>query len=441
MSQKQSSALIRTYGMGLYILLAGCVLSAAGCDPGIETLLLVSVEGKPANTSELLATTIVTPPMGKPQEDSQVHSFPGSVDRFGLRFPANTTGSLSMLVATKRNGCLSWQKLESLLLNGEPQIDITTKLVQTIFDTCPTQPLSLSSVWGSGEDDVWMVGSGGYIGRWNGTKIETIDLRVTTGFNTVWGLSANHVWIGGSSGRLIHYRSGAWKSLNLSPNYTFLAVHGTSEKDIWAVGHEKSGTETKPLILHIDATNPDNITWSNVMLDPQLRGTQYAVFARRDRVWSVGESGRLLTSGMGSWVSKAGFNAPTSATLYGVFGSPEGKDLLISSQDGTVYRSTDDGDTFSKSVVIKKDNSAAAQWSIWPVSADWAFVGGELGTLSKWDHGTWYSLSPTGFAADFAAFGLWGVVKGGRLKTMWAVGSQDSDGTSVGGVYRYVDEQ
>ena len=53
--------------------------------------------------------------------------------------------------------------------------------------------LKLCSVWGSGPNDVWMVGENGAILHWNGSKIESMPKITAKFLNGVWGSSANDV--------------------------------------------------------------------------------------------------------------------------------------------------------------------------------------------------------------------------------------------------------
>ncbi len=76
-------------------------------------------------------------------------------------------------------------------------------------DFCPIQNgldrrYVLTAVWGSGANDVWAVGSGGSILRYDGAGWATIPSEATETLLAVWGSGPNDVWIGGSTATLFH---------------------------------------------------------------------------------------------------------------------------------------------------------------------------------------------------------------------------------------------
>jgi hypothetical protein len=72
---------------------------------------------------------------------------------------------------------------------------------------------SLSGVWGSGENDVWAVGSGGAIFHYNGLAWSFIDPPVSTDepeLFGVWGSGPNDVWAVGADregGLILRYEA------------------------------------------------------------------------------------------------------------------------------------------------------------------------------------------------------------------------------------------
>jgi hypothetical protein len=62
----------------------------------------------------------------------------------------------------------------------------------------------LSAIWGSGPDDVWMLG-GAVTRHWDGkawTPMSTVTALIP--LEGVWGSASNDVWIVGIGGAILH---------------------------------------------------------------------------------------------------------------------------------------------------------------------------------------------------------------------------------------------
>ncbi|HEY5937841.1 MAG TPA: hypothetical protein VIU61_24500, partial [Kofleriaceae bacterium] len=97
---------------------------------------------------------------------------------------------------------------------------------------------SMTDIWASGANDVWVVGVPGRILRWTGThwNRETLPVEVAT-LGAVWGTSANDVWAVGysteGSGIALHYTNGSWVSVPTEVSEPLSAVHGIAANDVW----------------------------------------------------------------------------------------------------------------------------------------------------------------------------------------------------------------
>ena len=92
----------------------------------------------------------------------------------------------------------------------------------------------LNDVWGSGPNDVWVVGYNGKVLRWNGSTWAYSRVATTSAptLHGVWGSGPNDVWVASSSG-LYH-----WEGTTLAP-VTLPAA--ASLQDVWAVGPTTCG--------------------------------------------------------------------------------------------------------------------------------------------------------------------------------------------------------
>lgn len=434
-------------------MLLSLLTGSIACGEDIRTLVIVNVKDKPANVSLINAYVSRKTSMGmKDKDEDDIHSFSGTVNQFGLRLPAETSGDLSLNVFAGRGGCIAAIGNQLFSANGEPQLELSVSVKKsTVFDVCLPRPDALYGVWGSAEDDVWMVGANGYVGRWDGLKINQVPTGITAGsepsFNSIWGVDANNVWIAGGSGLLLNYRSGSWlrpsAPAQIPQGHILFGVYGSSAKDIWAVGQDSA--KKLPVILHVDGSNPNSLSWTAVMpTDPCPNATTlYSVFARAGKAWAVGDKGCFLAWDGAKW-SRKDFMQDPSKFLNVVWGSAEGQDLIASGQDGKIYFTPDDNVAPKFTARITKGTDPVPLWSLWGINPEWTFLGGESGTLMRGESKAgdkWTSVDKTGIDDTLTAFGMWGSIKGGRLKHLWVVGSQKNNGEDVGGVYHYVDSE
>lgn len=149
-------------------------------------------------------------------------------------------------------------------------------------------------IWGSGPNDVWMVGSKGttnmsFSSHTNGlaatdggmpawTEVDTATFSV---LNAVWGTGPNDVWAVGNSGAIRHYTGGAtWEIVESPTSQNLRGVWAAATDDAWAVG--ENGT-----VLHYDGTE---WTPSKVALPKADKRDLYAVWGSGpDDVWAVGD--------------------------------------------------------------------------------------------------------------------------------------------------------
>lgn len=62
----------------------------------------------------------------------------------------------------------------------------------------------LAGVWGTDANNVWAVGAGGTILKWNGTAWAPESSGTTNSLDGVWGADANNVWAVGHYGAILH---------------------------------------------------------------------------------------------------------------------------------------------------------------------------------------------------------------------------------------------
>jgi hypothetical protein len=154
-------------------------------------------------------------------------------------------------------------------------------------------------VWGSGPDDVWVVGDRGRLLRWRNGALAAVDSGTTKDLRGVWGSGPDDVWIAGL-GVLMHATAaGPSPPLPEFMGHIFYRVRGTSPRDVWVAG---SGP------YHFDG-----MTWNRVDTGAAL-GPRDVWPVSADEVWTAGSKElRQWTRARGTWVK---YDARTDDVLW-----------------------------------------------------------------------------------------------------------------------------
>lgn len=170
------------------------------------------------------------------------------------------------------------------------------------FDTSAAG--SLSGVWGSGPDDVFVVGgsdAGAEIHHFDGSAWAEMAPPAGAGL-LVWayGFSPSEVYAVGMGGGAWRYDGASWSSLgDTGTTAPLWGVWGTSGSDLWMVGGEVDGGE--PVILHWDGA-----TFTSIALDPAQNSRAakalFKVWGIDGTVFAVGQGGLVIRWDGGAWV-------------------------------------------------------------------------------------------------------------------------------------------
>jgi hypothetical protein len=272
--------------------------------------------------------------------------------------------------------------------------------VATLLETSP----ALVSVWGSGPDDVWAVGTviqgspataSPTMLHWDGSLWSSVESGTTHPLWSVWGSSADDVWAVGDFGTIVHWNGSAWSASSDGLSGSLNSVWGSSADDVWAV-------DTNGAIVHWDGA-----AWS-VSTGVSSKALYHLWGSAPDDVWAVGDAGTIVHWDGTAWSPSA---SGTASALWGVWGS--------SSSDVYVV-----GNTPTGGATILHWNGAA--WStvstpadgypngVWGSGPDDVWVVGN--SILHWDGATWSTVSsPT---ANYLA-GVWGSGPGDA----WIVGA------------------
>jgi hypothetical protein len=116
-------------------------------------------------------------------------------------------------------------------------------------------PLTFArGIWGSGNDSMFVVGTGGAIAHFDGSVWARQESPVAQDLHDVWGTADDDVFAVGSAGALLHFDGSSWRSLEPPPELaataSLNAVWGSSAEDVFVVGEAEP--EQSHVILHYD---------------------------------------------------------------------------------------------------------------------------------------------------------------------------------------------
>lgn len=83
---------------------------------------------------------------------------------------------------------------------------------------------------------VWVVGSGGYVGRYDGTTWQRIMAPTTVSINGVAAFAENDVWFAGDSGTLLHWNGTAITAVPSGTTADLHKIWGSPTTGLWLAG-------------------------------------------------------------------------------------------------------------------------------------------------------------------------------------------------------------
>lgn len=140
---------------------------------------------------------------------------------------------------------------------------------------------AIEAIWSPGRGVAWVVGTGNAhsgIGRWDGEGWH-FDLE-QPGLLDIWGTAADDIWAVGHGGRIQRWNGERWQGVPSGTEVALRAVRGASADAVWAVGD--GGT-----ILFWDGE-----TWAPV--DSGTDQDLYGVWDAGSAVWAVGRGGTVV---------------------------------------------------------------------------------------------------------------------------------------------------
>ncbi len=173
------------------------------------------------------------------------------------------------------------------------------------FDTSTTG--SLSGVWGSGPDDVWIVGGdddAGEIWHFDGAAWSESALPEGTPLLVwVFGFGPSEAYAVGVDGAGVRWDGSAWTTWDTGTEEDLWGVWGASADDLWVVGGDADVGD--PLILHWDGAAFTEVALATEQ-NPRAATTVFKVWGIEGRTWIVGQRGTILELQGDGWVFRSG---------------------------------------------------------------------------------------------------------------------------------------
>jgi hypothetical protein len=200
-----------------------------------------------------------------------------------LRWDGADFTTIDVVAATGVDGLIGiWAESPTELWAISDGTALAAHLVGQTWETSNTGATFASSIWGSGPDDVYVLGTFDLM-HWDGMGWTAVTLDAGAGDGQVWGTGQRDVWVMPDSSTLSHFDGDAWQAVELDDAFVgdLAAVWGPTSDDLWAVGSAGA-------IAHYDGT-----TWRQVSHQaigaPYLRVFVAVHGSAPDDVWAVGQ--------------------------------------------------------------------------------------------------------------------------------------------------------
>lgn len=268
---------------------------------------------------------------------------------------------------------------QSGMLNGSPQTFRATAVppICSPDNWCWQSPLpqgnTMFGTWGPMASQVWAVGTGGTILRWNGSAWESTQSGTQSDLHSVYGAGENTAFAVGSEGVITRWDGSAWRAA---------AGLGTDLNGVWMA------SETRGFAVGDAGTllTFDGSVWTP-QTPPTMEGLN-AVFGFSDTdVFAVGERGTVLRFDGTTWRA---LPFPLTTDLNGVWGASNDAVWLVGDQDSIFLWDGTEFQTIAGS-------SPQPLRGVWGRSATEVYAYGNAGRVRRFDGDRWrLQNTPTG---------------------------------------------
>jgi hypothetical protein len=176
---------------------------------------------------------------------------------------------------------------------------------------------NLNAVWGTSTGNVYAVGDGGTIVRWDGTTLSVETSNTTQDLLAIWGTSESNIWAAGDAGTVVRYNGSTWSVTTLPTAASLRGIWGSSPTNVYIVGdtgavRRWNGSSWAPVTGVAAAATKEGF----------LRNLNAVWGSSATDVYFVGDTGVIIHGNGTSWEQQpyeTGF--PIHRDLHGVWGT------------------------------------------------------------------------------------------------------------------------
>lgn len=313
----------------------------------------------------------------------------------------------------------------------------------------PQSAVYLTEVWGTGRDNVWVF-YGGYgassmpngMVHFDGVDWEVVDSPTNMKLLAAWGASANDIFAVGDGAKMVRYDGTKWASLSGGWPSESAVIWGFDDDNIFlsdpkSIYYYSAGEITEftevcgqlrtwdlwgtSLSFLVSAGLEGKIymyngsAWTRASIAATSNFTAVAGVAN-DAVWAVGLDGMCFFYNGAEWIQlfeQAGMSFwdvwPASKTSAFVVGN-----------EGTIVRFDGSVPTFFKTGITKDLHA------VWGTSPSNAFAAGEDGVILHFDGNEWVRMAVPGAWGGSAA-----LVRVGAWYTLISIGGRDNQNVTA----------
>lgn len=281
---------------------------------------------------------------------------------------------------------------------------------------------SLSGVWGSDPDDVFVVGGseqGGEVYHYDGNEWAPMEVPPDVPLLVwVYGFGPEDVWSVGVEGGAVRYDGDSWRAVDVGvdEHVDLWGVFGLAPDDLWIVGArdeplDDGGRLREPVLVHYDGNEFEEHR-VDAEQNPRAAEALFKVWGIEDRVFAVGQAGWIIELVDGGWVRR-GAGAEANQDFVSLWGTSVDR-ILVAGGRSNARVAEFDGTDFSTVSPPRLGGLNAA----FTDDPDLALVGGVFGFVGRYDFETDEVTGEEAPGGPDAVHAIWGDGEG----TYYAVG-------------------
>jgi hypothetical protein len=151
-----------------------------------------------------------------------------------------------------------------------------------------------SSILAFSESEIWVAQKGDQIAKIeNGVQINSICMPWTFSINKIWGTSNNDLYVVGNNGNIAHYNGSQWSKIETGTNLSFIDIAVNSSNEIFICGGNSSFGQG----IILKSTDGNNFTvfaeganiYESQLFNPKLYGSFSSIwFDQNNTLYSGG---------------------------------------------------------------------------------------------------------------------------------------------------------